>query len=91
MIARIEIQTTDSMYTFQTTYLDQELDFDGPFYSLDDALLKAAENLDEDRIIGVEIAYEGVVCGTYTAHTLQTSLKAVANHALDTWKKIVYQ
>jgi hypothetical protein len=84
MIVRIDIeQSESSVFAYRVSYEAEMLYDDDSLGSFDEALIAAIEGLAPD-VVGIELAYGGVVSGTYPLHVVATNLDQVATHAMNT-------
>ena len=82
LIARLDVRRLQpSLYEFQVSHSGQELFSDAGFSSIADAFRSAAEVTGAIR--GYEVAYAGMVAGTYSVEELASSADAVAQRAVD--------
>ena len=84
MIVRIDIEQTEpSLFAYRVSAETETLYNDENLEAFDDALIAAIEGLAPD-VIGIELAYGGVVSGTYPLHVIAANLGQVAAHAINT-------
>lgn len=88
MIVRIDIDVDTggndaTQYDYRVRYESEDLYADAGLASVVESLVAAVEGLPPD-VIGVELAYRGVVSGTYPLQILAMNLDQVAAHAVNT-------
>lgn len=84
MIVRIDIeQTAPSVFAYRVSVEAETLYDDESLGSFEEALIAAIEGLAPDAV-AIELAYGGVVSGTYPLHVVATNLDQVATHAINT-------
>jgi len=84
MIVRIDIEQSEpSVFAYRVSAEAETLFDDEDLGSFGEALVAAIEGLAPD-VVGVELAYGGVVSGTYPLHVIATNLDQVAAHAINT-------
>jgi hypothetical protein len=84
MIVRIDIdQTAPSVFAYRVSVEAETLYDDESLGSFEEALIAAIEGLAPDAV-AIELAYGGVVSGTYPLHVIATNLDQVATHAINT-------
>ena len=84
MIVRIDIEQTEpSLFAYRVSAETEILYDDENLDAFDGALIAAIEGLAPD-VIGIELAYNGVVSGTYPLQVIATNLNQVAAHAINT-------
>lgn len=83
MIATLGIfQIQPGLYEYQVRYNGQELFANAGFDSIESAIGSALDLT--GPITAMEVAYRGIVCGTYPLHRLRTDTKSVAEHLIAT-------
>lgn len=88
MIVRIDIDGTDAtQYDYRVRYETEDLYADAGLASVVESLVAAVEGLPPE-VIGVEVAYRGVVSGTYPLQVIAMNLDQVAAHAVNTTDSI---
>jgi hypothetical protein len=88
MIVRIDIDGSDAThYDYTVRYEAEDLYADAGLASVVESLVGAVEGLPPEAI-GVEVAYQGVVSGTYPLQVLAMNLDQVAAHAVNTTEAI---
>lgn len=84
MIVRIDIEQTETAsFAYRVSYEAETLYDDEDLTSLGEALVAAIEGLAPD-VVGIELAYGGVVSGTYPLDVVAANLTQVATHAVNT-------
>lgn len=88
MIVRIDIdpETTDS-FAYRVSHETEPLYDDDALGSVEEALVAAIEGL-APEVVAIEIAYRGVVSGTYPLGVVAHNLGQVAAHAINTTEAI---
>lgn len=82
VVARLDIRKLQpSLYEFQVSHSGQEVFSDAGFSSIADALRTAADVT--GAIGGYEVAYAGLVTGTYSVQELAATADAVAQRAVE--------
>ena len=84
MIVRFHIDTLgQDQYEYRVTYEGEELFGDAGLNSIEACIAAATEGLGRDPV-GAEIAYRGIISGTYPLATLALASAQIAEHALNT-------
>lgn len=84
MIVRIDIEQSESaVFSYRVSFEAETLFDDEDLASFDESLVAAIEGLSPD-VVGIELAYGGVVSGTYPLDVVATNLDQVATHAINT-------
>ena len=84
MIVRIDIDNADGdLFEYRVTDQAEELYGDEGLDSIEECLVAAIEGMAPD-VVAAEIAYRGVVSGTYPLTVIGMSLDQVAEHAMNT-------
>jgi len=84
MIVRIDIEQTEpSVFAYRVSVEAETLYDDENLGSFDEALIAAIEGLAPD-VVGIELAYGGVVSGTYPLDVIAANLDQVSSHAINT-------
>jgi hypothetical protein len=84
MIVRLDIEQTETAaFAYRVSFEAETLFDDEDLPSFGEALVAAIEGLSPDTI-GVELAYGGVVSGTYPLDVIAANLSQVATHAVNT-------
>lgn len=84
MIVRIDIdQTEPSVFAYRVSHEMETLYDDEALGSFGEALVAAVEGLAPETV-GVELAYGGIVSGTYPLEVLAANVTQVATHAINT-------
>lgn len=88
MIVRFYIDpVSDGGYEYRVTYEGQELFGDAGLASIEECIVAATEGLGADAI-AAEVAYKGIVSGTYALASLALVSAQIAQHALQTTEAI---
>jgi hypothetical protein len=84
MIVRFEIDPTGhGEYDYRVTYQGEALFADAGLPSIEACITAATEGLGREPL-GAEIAYCGIISGTYPLATLALASAQLAEHALNT-------
>ncbi len=84
MIVRLDIEHTSTETCAYRVSADSDLLYDDEgLESIEDALVAAIEGLPPE-VIAIELAYAGIVSGTYPLNVVAMNLEQVATHALNT-------
>jgi hypothetical protein len=84
MIVRIEVDGTRAgFFEYRVNHEAEDLYGDTGLGSIVECLVAAVEGLAPD-VVGVEVAYRGVVSGTYPLTVLGMNVEQVAQHASNT-------
>ena len=84
MIVRFHIDPMDqSLYEYSVSYESETLYADVGLASIDDCIVAATEGLDQD-VVAAEVAYKGIISGTYPLASLALMTEQIADHALQT-------
>ena len=84
MIVRIDIDVAGAdLYEYRVSYETEELYADEGLDSVVECLVAAVEGMAPD-VVAAEIAYRGVVSGTYPLTVIGMSIDQVAEHAVNT-------
>ncbi|SFC36330.1 hypothetical protein SAMN05216344_11532 [Polaromonas sp. OV174] len=88
MIVRFHIDPIEQgHYEYRVSYEGEELYGDAGLDSIEDCIVAATEGLGGDAI-GAEVAYKGVISGTYALASLALATEQIAVHALQTTEAI---
>ena len=88
MIVHIAVDGTDvTLYEYCVRYEAEDLYSDAGLASVVESLVAAVEGLPPE-VVGVEVAYRGVVSGTYPLQVIAMNLDQVAAHAVNTTESI---
>ena len=88
MIVRFSIDSTDSGdYTYRVSHEGEALFFDEGLSSIEACIVAATEGLGREAV-GAEIAYHGIISGTYPLATLALASAQLAEHARNTTSAI---
>lgn len=83
LLARLDVDRLDTaLYEYTISYSHRKLFSDAGFSSISDALGAAAEDAPEN-FIGFEVAYAGLVVGTYPVQEVQANAEAIARRAVE--------
>ena len=84
MIVRFHIDTLEQgQYEYRVSYEGEDLFSDAGLDSIEACIIAATEGLGRDAV-GAEIAYRGIISGTYPLATLALASAQIAEHALNT-------
>jgi hypothetical protein len=84
MIVRFHIDPIEQyQYEYRVTYEGEELFGDVGLNSLEECIVAAVEGLGQDAV-AAEIAYKGVISGTYPLASLALMTEQIAVHAQQT-------
>ncbi|MDW5444953.1 hypothetical protein [Polaromonas sp. SM01] len=84
MIVRFHIDPMEQdQYEYRVTYEGEDLFGDVGLDSIEACITAATEGLSQDPV-GAEIAYRGIISGTYPLATLALASAQIAQHALNT-------
>ena len=84
MIVRFNIDSAgDDHFDYRVTYEGEDLFSDEGLGGLDACIEAATDGLGQDAV-GAEIAYRGIISGTYPLATLALAAKQIAEHAMNT-------
>ena len=84
MIVRFNIDSSgDGQFDYRVTYEGEDLFADYALNSLEACIDAATEGLGQGAV-GAEVAYRGVISGTYPLATLALAAKQIAEHATNT-------
>ena len=84
MIVRFHIDPlSQDFYEYRVTYEGEELFGDVGLDSIEDCIVAATEGLGRDAV-AAEVAYKGIVSGTYPLASLALMSAQIAEHALQT-------
>lgn len=88
MIVRFNIDPAgQGQYDYRVTYEGEDLYADAGLHSLEACIVAATEGLGSDAV-GAEIAYQGVISGTYALASLALVSEQIAAHAMQTTEAI---
>lgn len=88
MIVRFNIDpVTGGLYEYHVTYEGEDLYADSGLDSMEACIVAATEGLGQDAI-GAEVAYKGIISGTYALASLALVSEQIAQHALQTTEAI---
>ena len=84
MIVRFHIDPMeDALFEYSVSYEGEMLYSDVGLGSIEDCIVAATEGLDQDAV-AAEIAYKGIISGTYALASLALMSEQIASHALQT-------
>lgn len=84
MIVRFNIDQIESgQYDYRVTYEGEDLYADAGLASIEECIVAATEGLGQDAV-AAEVAYQGIISGTYPLATLALAAKQIAEHAVNT-------
>ena len=84
MIVRFHIDEIEQgQYEYRVSYEGEALYGDAGLASLEECIVAATEGLGNDAV-AAEIAYKGVISGTYPLSSLALMSEQIAEHALNT-------
>ncbi len=88
MIVRFNIDLSmQEQFDYRVTYEGEDLYSDVGLESIEDCIVAATEGLGSDAV-AVEIAYKGIISGTYPLASLALVLDQIALHALQTTEAV---
>jgi hypothetical protein len=84
MIVRFHIEPVPGgRFEYRVSHEGEDLYSDSGLDSIEDCLVAATEGLGQDAV-GAEVAYKGIVSGTYALASLALVTAQIAQHALQT-------
>lgn len=84
MIVRFNVDMTGAdSYDYRVTHEGEELYADAGLASLEACVIAALEGLGSDAV-AAEVAYQGIISGTYALASLALMSAQIAGHALQT-------
>ncbi|UUZ63452.1 hypothetical protein LP417_28805 [Polaromonas sp. P1-6] len=84
MIVRFHIdQIERGLYEYRVSYEGEDLYADSGLNSIEECIVAATEGLGQDAV-AAEVAYQGVISGTYALASLALMSAQIADHALQT-------
>ena len=84
MIVRFHIdQIERGRYEYRVSYEGEDLYADSGLNSIEECIIAATEGLGQDAV-AAEVAYQGVISGTYALASLALMSAQIAEHALQT-------
>ncbi len=84
MIVRFNIDTAgQDQYDYRVTHEGEELYSDAGLDSLEQCITAAVEGLGSDAV-AAEVAYQGIISGTYALASLALMSAQIAEHAVQT-------
>ena len=84
MIVRFYIDPMEqSLFEYSVSYEGEALYADVGLGSIEDCIVAATEGLDRE-VVAAEVAYKGVISGTYALASLALMTAQIADHALQT-------
>lgn len=91
MIVRFHIDPSDVMqlsaYDYRVSYEGEDLYQDCGLGSIEACIIAATEGLGSD-VVAAEVAFKGIVSGTYALASLALMTAQIAQHALQTTEAI---
>ncbi|MEO6017072.1 MAG: hypothetical protein ABIP46_07435 [Polaromonas sp.] len=88
MIVRFNIDPIEQgQYEYRVSYEGEELYADAGLDSLEACIVAATEGLGQDAI-AAEVAYKGIISGTYALASLALMCAQIAQHAAQTTEAI---
>jgi hypothetical protein len=88
MIVRIDIDKAgDGGFAYRVSDQAEDLYDDAGLDSVAECLVAAIEGMPPD-VLAVELAYDGIVSGTYPLQIVAMNLEQVAQHAINTTEAI---
>ncbi|HSN31563.1 MAG TPA: hypothetical protein VLU41_02680 [Ideonella sp.] len=87
MMVRIDIGIEDGLLAYRVSEDGEDLYDDAGLGSVAECLVGAIEAL-PPRVVAVEVAYDGIVSGTYPLQVVAMNLEQVARHAVNTTEAI---
>ncbi|MES2688649.1 MAG: hypothetical protein V4706_17645 [Pseudomonadota bacterium] len=88
MIVRFHIDPLGGgLYEYRVSYEGEELFGDAGLNSVEQCIVAATEGLGQDAV-AAEVAYRGIVSGTYALASLALMSAQIAEHALQTTEAI---
>ena len=83
MIVRFHIDPDEQQYGYRVSYEGEELYADAGLGSIEACIVAATEGLGSDAV-AAELAYKGIVSGTYPLASLELMAEQIAAHARQT-------
>lgn len=84
MIVRFHIDPVEqNLYEYSVSHEGEPMYADVGLASIEDCIVAATEGLDQDAV-AAEIAYKGIISGTYPLASLALMSAQIADHALQT-------
>lgn len=87
MIVRFSIQSAAGAYDYQVSYEGEELFGDEGLQSVEQCIAAAVDGLGQDAV-AAEVAYGGIVSGTYPLASLALMSAQIAEHAINTTEAV---
>jgi hypothetical protein len=88
MIVRFHIDPlSGGLYEYRVSYEGEELFGDAGLNSVEQCIVAATEGLGQDAV-AAEVAYRGIVSGTYALASLALMSAQIAEHAVQTTEAI---
>ena len=88
MIVRFHIDLLlQDLYEYRVTYEGEELFADAGLGSIEECIVAATEGLGREPV-AAEVAYKGIISGTYPLASLALMSEQIADHALQTTNAI---
>ena len=84
MIVRFHIDPMEqNLYEYSVSHEGESMYADVGLASIEDCIVAATEGLDQDAV-AAEIAYKGIISGTYALASLALMSAQIADHAVQT-------
>ncbi|MFZ2294121.1 MAG: hypothetical protein WB542_09115 [Polaromonas sp.] len=84
MIVRFHIDPIEQdLYEYRVSYEGEDLFGDAGLGSIEECIVAATEGLGQDAV-AAEVAYKGIISGTYALASLALMTAQIADHALQT-------
>ncbi len=88
MIVRFHIDPIEQgQYEYRVSYEGEELYGDAGLSSIEECIVAATEGLGQDAV-AAEVAYKGIISGTYALASLALMTAQIAEHARQTTEAI---
>lgn len=88
MIVRFHIDPMEQgQYEYRVSYEGEELYGDAGLSSIEECIVAATEGLGQDAV-AAEVAYKGIISGTYALASLALMTAQIAEHARQTTEAI---
>ena len=88
MIVRFSVEPIErGQYDYRVTHEGENLYDDSGLQSIEACIIAATEGLGQDAV-AAEIAYKGIISGTYALASLALASGQIAQHALQTTEAI---
>ena len=84
MIVRFQIDPMDQdLFEYSVSHEGEMMYADVGLGSIEECIVAASEGLDRD-VVAAEVAYKGIISGTYALASLALMTAQIADHALQT-------